>query len=267
MTDVDPFHGWGDRTSIHDADGRVLLVYSRTESTRSGRPWADGAWRPARIAVEEAVRASMRELPGWAVSTADRELVSAYEADGTTVIRHAHAMSHDLSDIVSVPATDGLRLEPLSAAQLDRHAARLGALNFAAYPPDHPDHANASVEKAVSEMRAIGRGQVLGPLLNQSHIALNDGKIVGACIVVDRDGEAPEGGPWVIEIFRDPESNVRGIGRSLLTAVLKAAKRSGLPSLSLAVSHSNTRAFELYEALGFADASESWTLALPEPTA
>ena len=102
--------------------------------------------------------------------------------------------------------------------------------------------------------------------MSQSHIALHDGEIAGACIVVDREGSAPEGGPWVIEIFRDPESTVRGIGRSLMTAVLTDAKKSGLPSVSLVVSHSNTRAFQLYESLGFTDAVQSWTLALPEAT-
>jgi GNAT superfamily N-acetyltransferase len=267
--DSDPYRDWSDRRAIRDTDGRVLLVYSRTESTRSGRPWADGAWRPDGVAAEDAARAALQELPGWAVSTSDRELISAFgTVDGmTAILRHAHAMSHDLKDITDVPTTDGLRIEPLNAAQLDRHAARLGAVNFAAYPPGHPDHANATVEEAETVMRTIGRGDVLGPFLSQSHVALHKGEIVGACLVVNRDGEAPEGGPWVVEIFRDPDVNVRGIGRSLLTAVLRAAKKSGLPSVSLVVSHSNTRAFELYASLGFVDASQSWTLGLPEPAA
>ncbi len=264
--DGDPFHDWGDRTPLRDDDGRLLLVYSKTQSTRGGKPWADGAWRPDGVPPEDAVRASLKALPGWAISTSDRDLVAAFAIVDAAVLRHAHAMSHDLSDIVSVPATDGLRLEPFSAAQLDRHVSRLAELNFAAYPPDHPDHGNATVEKTVSELRAIGRGQVLGPMMGQSHIALHDGEIVGACIVVDREGSAPEGGPWVIEIFRDPESTVRGIGRSLMTAVLTDAKKSGLASVSLVVSHSNTRAFQLYESLGFTDAVQSWTLAVPEAT-
>jgi ribosomal protein S18 acetylase RimI-like enzyme len=80
--------------------------------------------------------------------------------------------------------------------------------------------------------------------------------------LVDRPGEAPEGGPWVIDIFRDPNSSVTGIGRALLIAVLTAARADQLPAISLAVSHGNTRAHRLYADLGFAVAEESWTLAL-----
>ena len=109
----------------------------------------------------------------------------------------------------------------------------------------------------------IGRGEVLGPLMDVTRVAVKGGQIVGACLVVDREGTPPDGGPWVIDIFRDPSSPVRGVGTALLGAVLAAARSARLNGVSLAVSHQNTRALGLYTRLGFVDTGQSWTLSLP----
>ena len=109
----------------------------------------------------------------------------------------------------------------------------------------------------------MGRGEILGPMIPESRIALADGAIVGACLVVDRPGIPPHGGPWVVDIFRDPDSRAQGIGTALLTSVLAAGREAGLPGLSLVVTHDNERAHRLYRHLGFVDVQESWTLTLP----
>jgi ribosomal protein S18 acetylase RimI-like enzyme len=101
-------------------------------------------------------------------------------------------------------------------------------------------------------------------MLAESRIALVGRRIAGACLVVDRPGDPPHAGPWVIDIFRDPGCPVRGIGAALLDAVLRAAAEAGLPAVSLAVSHDNAVARRLYRRLGFAEVEESWTLALPK---
>ena len=86
---------------------------------------------------------------------------------------------------------------------------------------------------------------------------------MGACLLVDRDGSAPDGGPWIIDVFRDPTRSGEGHRQRADRAALAAAKTAGLPSVSLAVSHTNANALRLYAALGFVDADENWTLALP----
>jgi GNAT superfamily N-acetyltransferase len=58
------------------------------------------------------------------------------------------------------------------------------------------------------------------------------------------------GGPWVAQLFRDPDPALAGLGRALLQCALSRATAAGLPALSLAVSEGNT-AVRLYEALGF----------------
>ena len=205
-------------------------------------------------------------MPGWRFSTSDRSLAEAILAAGATERRHAHTMSRALTE--PLPATSAvdraMRIEPLTPAQVDRHALALGAINIRAYPADHPDAFDGDEAAAVSQLRAIARGEMLGLLLAESRIALADSRIVGACLVVDRPGEPPHAGPWVIDIFRDPDGSVRGIGTALLSRVLRAGAEAGLPAVSLAVSHDNAPARGLYSKLGFVEVEESWTLALPE---
>jgi ribosomal protein S18 acetylase RimI-like enzyme len=263
-TDVDPFASWPDRTRLYDDSGRLLLVYSESEDSRDGRPWADGAWRPPSATLAATMAAVIDRLRGYAFSTSDEDLAQSLNAAGAVQIRHAHAMSHPLEHLVTrVPDDPELAIEPLSPGQVSRHAQRLGELHHAAYAVGHVDHTGDDLAGAVEHIRAIGRGEVLGPLMQVTRVALNGGQIVGACLVVDRDGTTPDGGPWVIDIFRDPRSPVRGVGAALLSAVLSAARSARLSGVSLAVSHRNTRARGLYSSLGFVDAGQSWTLALP----
>jgi ribosomal protein S18 acetylase RimI-like enzyme len=260
---VDPLAHWPARTRLYDGDGRLLLVYTLAQDARDGRPCADGAWRPESAPVEATVAEILHSLAGFAFSTSDTALVKSLTGVGAAELRHAHVMSHPLVDLPRLTVDSRLRINPLSPAQVARHAERLGELAFAAYPVGHPDHSHQTVTSAVEEIRAIGRGELLGQLLAQSRVALSDGRIVGACLVVDREGSPPEGGPWVIDIFRDPACAVPGVGTALLGSALAAAKSSGVTGLSLAVSHANDTASSLYGRLGFVEAEESWTLAVP----
>jgi ribosomal protein S18 acetylase RimI-like enzyme len=72
--------------------------------------------------------------------------------------------------------------------------------------------------------------------------------VAGAVIVTDAGGEAPEGGPWIAELFRHPAHP--GTGRALLVHAMRAAAADGLPTLSLAVTAGNP-AERLYRELGF----------------
>lgn len=259
---ADPYAAWGNRTPLYDGDGTVLLVFTLAENSRSGRPWADGAWRPPETPVEVAAEAALEALAGHAFSTVDPNLADALRSAGATELRHAHAMTHLLQQLPAPPPSD-LRVTPLSPADLDVHASALAEIHLRAYPPGHPDASHESVDAATAELRAIAAGEILGPLLDVSQIAFDAGTTVGACLVVDRAGVPPYGGPWVVELFRDPEAPAAGIGAALLTAALSAAQAARLPALSLAVSSANTRALRLYRRLGFLDAVEDWTLVLP----
>lgn len=260
----DPLEDWPDRTPLRDESGAVVLVFSAAESTRDSIPWADGAWVPPSVPVTHAVALSLRAMPGWRLSTSDPALADAMLAAGATERRHAHTMTTPLRDPPEPGEPAAVRVEPLSPAQADRHATRLGTLNHRAYPRDHPDAYDGDEEAAVSQIRAIARGELLGAMLAESRVALVGGRIAGACLVVDRPGTPPHGGPWVIDIFRDPDVGVPGVGTALLATVLQAAGDAGLPGLSLAVSHANERARRLYQQLGLVSVDESWTLTLPE---
>lgn len=242
----------------------MVLCYSATESARDGQRWADGAWVPDAAAKEHAVSVALDRLAGWLLSTSDADLAGMLLAAGATERRHAHSMSTRLEAPVSPPrAPDGLRIEPLSSMQVDRHALALGELNYLAYPPEHPDALDTDRAGAVSQVRAIARGEILGPMAPESRIGVLDRRIVGACLVVERPGEPPFGGTWVIDLFRDPRIAVGGIGGALLAASMRAAREASLPGLSLVVSHDNQHARRLYTRLGFSDVEESWTLTLP----
>lgn len=259
----DPFADRPAKTSLHDEHGRLLLTFTLAAGARDGRPWADGAWSPPSAPVEATSRAVLEGLAGYALSTSDIALAESLSAAGATEVRHALVMSHPLTTLPEAAARARLAIEPLSASQVARHAARLGEIAFAAYPVGHADHSHDAVASAVGEISAIGRGELLGEFLEQSRLALWDGCIAGACLLVAREGVPPDGGPWVIEVFRDPACPARGVGTALLVSALAAVRSAGLSALSLAVSVANTRAVGLYSALGFGATSESWTLALP----
>ncbi len=260
---ADPFAAWGNRTPLYDDEGSLLLVFTLAESTRSGRRWADGAWRPDTASVEASSRTVLEAMAGFAFSTSDTELVDALTAAGATELRHAHVMSHPLNTLPELPVHPALDIRPLNADDVAHHAQRLGEINVRAYPANHPDHEFDTVDAAVREMREIGLGRVLGPFLNHSTVALVDEVVVGVCLLVDREGAPPDGGPWIVEVFRDPDAPVKRVGSALISAALSNCRVANLPGLSLAVSHRNANAYALYGALGFRDDTESWTLALP----
>ena len=248
---------------MYAEDGHVLLVFSGSEDDYSGRPWADGLWRPDDVPVSEAVATIRSAFPGWAVSTSDVDLAQALTEGGAQTLRHAHAMSHDLKSLPERAGLPGLEIEAVDAAKLRRLAPQVGPVLAAAYPPGHPDHRHDTTEAAVAAVERVAAGEVLGPLLSVSVVGRHEGAVIGGCLVVDREGPPPSGGPWVLDIFRDPAAPGRGAGRALLVEALHRARAAGLPALSLAVSHENHGPRRLYEAIGFTGSSESRTLAVP----
>lgn len=248
---------------MYAGDGRLLFVFSATEDDYSGRRWADGVWRPDDVPVAEAVATICRAFPGWAVSTSDVELAQSLVGARAETLRHAHAMSHDLQTLPDRSAPAGLEIEAVDAQRLAAEADRVGPALAAAYPPGHPDHRHGSASEAAAAIRRVAAGQVLGPLLPVSVLASQAGVIVGGCLVVAREGLPPDGGPWVLDVFRHPGLAAPRTGRAMLVEALHRAREAQLPALSLAVSHENAGPRKLYEDVGFTDVSQSRTLAIP----
>jgi GNAT superfamily N-acetyltransferase len=174
-----------------------------------------------------------------------RELLAA----GGTQRRHARLMSHDLRVVPS-------EIDPRVVA-LTAQPDELQAVHRSAYRPDHPDYAIASEDDSIGRLLS---GELVGPLLGASRMAVDDGRVVGAAIVNDFPGTPPVAGPWLSELFRDPA--FPGIGRALLRGVLAAAAADGLSALGLVVTHGNS-AFGLYEDEGFRTLRDDISVILP----
>ena len=250
------------RTPLYDGD-RLVLAVTLEDALRNGRPWADLAWRPPDVPADVAADVALSALGGYAFSTTDAALVEALAARGSTEIRHAHTMTHGLDSIPEVAAPAGAVVARLTREDLARDGDELAVVNVAAYPAGHPDHEHADAASAARDLRAYADGEILGPFLAVSTVARISGRVAGACIVVDREGEPPDAGPWIVDVFRDPALAVKGLGAALIARALVACRETGLAGCGLAVTHANTTAYSVYRRLGFADTAEAWTLALP----
>ena len=257
---TDPHRDWPTRTPLYD-DGRLVAIFTTGADQHEEAPWVDGVWCPSHVDTPKVADVLAPAFAGWRLSTSDFPLAAELVARGALVLRHVHTMTHDLLDL---PAYDGqATVARLSAPDLVERAAEVDRVLRSAYPPGHPDHRDERVTTNGAGMRRVASGEVLGPLLDCSSVALAGGTVAGACLVVERDGRPPDGGPWVLEIFRDPAVAARGIGRALLATTLALAFEARLPGLSLVVSDANVRARSLYTALGFQETAQSLTLLMP----
>jgi ribosomal protein S18 acetylase RimI-like enzyme len=238
--------------------GRVLLDASGApvgrfdEGERDGKPMADLFDREPGVGVEAAAQAILADLRGWRIAP-DEELGRALVAGGGTATRHGHLYSYDLRRRPPVPPNpSGIRL-----TDIDRPAADLVPARLAAYPPGHPDTADMPVDSEAELHAWINEG-TFGPLLPGSGLAVTDaGDVAGAIFLGEVPGEPPRGGPWVIDVFRDPRH--RGVGRALLTRALALAPGD---TLGLVVTEGNDAARRAYEAVGFEHVSSSLVVQL-----
>jgi GNAT superfamily N-acetyltransferase len=206
---------------------------------RDGRPLADLFETLAPLA--DAVAAARRELRGWRVA-GDEALGAALIAAGALPVRHAHVYTHELRDLPGPGSGD-----PLGAHTIDDLAPAFAA----AFAPGHVDGGRP----AHTALHHVSDGR----LLDASGVIVRDGRVVAAILVGRFDGEPPFGGPWVLELFRDPAHP--GTGRALLERALHRTAAAGLPALGLAVTDGN-RASGLYEAVGFRRVLSAWSVDL-----
>jgi GNAT superfamily N-acetyltransferase len=230
--------GPGDHRVLLDADGTPVGHYDHDE--RNGVVYADLFLREPGISAEHAAAAVLADLRGVRIA-GDAALGNELVAAGGRPLRHAHLMSHDLSERPARPELPGYRL-----TDVDRPAADLMDAFRAAYPAGHPDHRVEPYEQALATIDGYVEGREFGPLLRGSGLAVaSDGVVAGAILVGTLPGDPPLNGPWIIEVFRHPAHP--GVGRALIERTLAIAD---VPALGLMVTEGNP-ARRLYERLGF----------------
>lgn len=126
----------------------------------------------------------------------------------------------------------------------------LARLYLISYPPGIGAGSHA---EAISEIAATFEGDygVLRP--GASLVAEAGGRPAGAVLTVERSiwDEGLEG-PFVIDLFVDPQLRGRGIGRALMTGAMLACRNAGDAQLSLRVGKGTSEAaHRLYGSLGF----------------
>src|SRR5262249_41474707 len=130
---------------------------------------------------------------------------------------------------------------------VDLDIPALGALMWDSYKgtPDEVD-AGDGAATATHEISLAFRGEH-GPFqYDASFVAEHENQLVGAALVT-----LWEGTPLLAYLFTDPVHTGRGVGRSLVEAVVHALGEYGHTRLSLAVTEANERARRLYESIGF----------------
>ena len=139
-----------------------------------------------------------------------------------------------------------VELQPLDP---DR-TQELAEAYFNAYPPGV---ACNTVDEAVQEIRETYAGEYGTLRRDASAMAIQQGRVVGAVMVVERSiWDADLSGPFIIDLFVDPVAQRTGLGRSLVSYAIRECIDAGDQQLSLRVGEGTSpAAHALYETLGF----------------
>ncbi|MGN6694112.1 MAG: GNAT family N-acetyltransferase [Aquihabitans sp.] len=196
------------------------------------------------------------EHGGEVVDVQDGPLSSALLDAGATVGRRSYLMS-------LAPLPDSLDAGPFAGSDgpMRMDSWRYAGALLRAFPPDHADYDPAIADEPGAERAMVSyfNGSVIGPFLPASCEAADaSGRVLGG-LVVNRMPEHDDspGGPWVTEVFVEPDAQGQGIGRALFAATVMALRTTGERSLRLAV-HRDNPAQHLYTSLGFTQTS-AWS--------
>lgn len=237
------------------ADDRGPLL-SYVPGERTGRPLADLVTLAPGRSIDDAATATLSTWPGWVLATSDADLAQALLAAGAEQRRRSTVMSATLPS----PAA-AMRLPTVPRRQVPARALLPGWR--AAYPVGHPDHEAGTDDEVIASCWDVyDSPEYAGAEHRSGGIVLRAGRPVGGVIIGVREEPAPWGGPWVNDIWVDPQFAGRGIGAALLGQAQWLLARDGFRTLGLVVSQGNP-ARRLYERSGFRTVMESWTLVLP----
>ncbi len=230
-------------------DGEAVLEYLPFEQQQ---PTADDA--RALAPLDRVVPAVLEQLAGHWLSTEDDRLTDALLGAGATMVRHSHLYSLDLS--TSLPTSlpqdgTGSGTGRFQIGGIDSSAHDLAELSILAYPPGHTDHETVEASEAAVDLAKLLDGSMVGPYLAApSGQVIHDGRIVAVCIINRMGGTPPAGGPWVSEVFRDPDLRYRGLGAMLIQRAVTVLSCDDEGSLSLVVTEGNA-AEAVYRRLAF----------------
>ena len=185
----------------------------------------------------------------------DESAADALIAAGGVLARHAHQMRLPLP----LPPFEHPEFRPFNPDGTPPVPWTDALTAFiAAYPPEHPDHLTGDGSLIDSYLVPYTSGAKLGPLIcHASAIAVHDDYAYAGVLIVDRPGE----GPWVCDIWRDPDPAYAGTGSDLLR--WSASRLDGFAELGLVVTAGNTRAQRAYERVGFTVESTAWRFRMP----
>lgn len=215
------------------------------------------AWSEADGPVAAFAARLRGEHGGESVDVREGVLSAALTGSGAAVVRRSLLMALRPLPAALDPGPFPGNVGPM-ATRPDRCA---GAL-LRAFPPDHSDYDPAIADLAGAE-RALASyfaGTVIGPFIADASSEATDpaGRVVGG-IVISRmpADESSPGGPWVTEVFVEPDQQGHGVGRALFARAVGELRVAGETSLRLAVQIDNP-ARHVYERLGFATDS-AWS--------
>lgn len=139
---------------------------------------------------------------------------------------------------------DALELRPVQAAD----APAIADLMIDAYRGTI-DYDGETLEDALSEVHAYLAGERGGqPWLTISCLAIVDDHLVGACLA----GEWSERQlPIIAYVLVRAGWKRRGVGRQMLSAVLKALKGKGYPEVRAVITEGNGPSEHLFQQMGF----------------
>jgi len=149
-----------------------------------------------------------------------------------------------LPDEASTPVA--VQLQPLDPKFTDE----LAEAYFHAYPPGIA--CDTPVE-AVQEISDTFAGEYGVLRQDASAMAIREGRVAGAVLVVERSIWDPAlEGPFIIDLFIDPDAQGAGLGRALMTRAISQCVAVGDEQLSLRVGEGTSpAAHALYRSLGF----------------
>ena len=214
------------------------------------------AWSEADGPVAAHAARLRAEHAGEVVDVQEGALSGALAEAGATIGRRSLLM-----ELAPLPAS--LDAGPFAGevGPMRLESERYAGPMLRAFPPDHPDY-----DPAIHDLRSAERalasyftGNVIGPFLAVSSEAVDaDGQVVGG-LVVNRMPEHDEspGGPWVTDVFVEPDAQGTGVGRALFARTVAELRAAGEPTLRLAVQVDNP-AQHLYRRLGFTERS-AWS--------
>jgi len=226
---------------------------------REGRTCADLATPKPHLTPSQAAAQVISNRDTDLISTSHTEFARQLINQGSTVKRNSIAMTCNLTNQEITPRT--IPNQTRFIEEVEPENLFISWNN--AHGEDHPDHVTGEKQALIDEhLKPLLDHSEVGPNHRSSIAVLENGTVIAAIIVSLREGQPTMGGPWISEIWVDPDHQGKRIARYLIDQAQLTRQQDGFTSLGLAVTNGNP-AKNLYATAGFTTVEEFWTLILP----